>query len=143
MRTLSAVLEVDAGTAPPPSHAARPEAAGGAPFDPEQFRAGVGDDPELLRELIGLFGEDSAKILADIDAGFGAGDSDGVHNGAHSMRGLVGTFAANEALELTERLDELAQAAELDAAGELLPPLRAELERLREALVEFAASLEP
>jgi two-component system, sensor histidine kinase and response regulator len=59
-----------------------------------------GEDEDLLRELVGLFLEDSPPLLNDLRAGVAGHDAAMVERAAHTLKGSVGNFAAKRLAEL-------------------------------------------
>ncbi|MFT5466162.1 MAG: two-component system sensor histidine kinase/response regulator [Verrucomicrobiales bacterium] len=110
-------------------------------FDSDRFSANLGADENLMKDLIGFFKEDSEKFLTETESGLAAADAKAVHGGVHSLKGLVGNYAADRASDLAKRLDEIARSGELAGAAELLDELRAEIQRVNEALQIFGRGL--
>jgi HPt (histidine-containing phosphotransfer) domain-containing protein len=98
----------------------------------------VGGDVELLREVIGLFLDDYPQSLDMIRDAVARGDQSSLERHAHSLKGSVSTFGAQEAfdaalaLEKQGRSGDLAQAQEgLYRLEHALATLRPELEALQ------------
>src|SRR5262249_18861063 len=94
----------------------------------------------LLRELAGLFLEDSSQRVGEIREALDAGDAAAVRRAAHTLCGSVSSFGASSAQEAAGRLEALARAGDLPAAVEGLPVLERALAGLRAELAELAAS---
>ena len=92
----------------------------------------VGGDFDVLREVAGLFLEESPKILAALHQALRSGDAAGLARAAHNLKGGVSTFCAQQAYEAARavetagRNDNLSQAtrdlARLSSAIEALAP---------------------
>ena len=98
----------------------------------------VGGDVELLREVIGLFLDDYPQSLEMIRDAVARGDQSSLERHAHSLKGSVSTFGAQEAfdaalaLEKQGRSGDLAQSQEgLRRLEHALATLRPELEALQ------------
>jgi two-component system sensor histidine kinase/response regulator len=98
----------------------------------------VGGDVELLREVIGLFLDDYPQSLDMIRDAVARGDQSSLERHAHSLKGSVSTFGAEEAfeaalaLEKQGRTGDLAQAQDgLHRLEHALATLRPELEALQ------------
>ena len=98
----------------------------------------VGGDVELLREVIGLFLDDYPQSLEMIRDAVARGDQSGLERHAHSLKGSVSTFGAQEAFEAAMALEkqgrtgDLAQAQDgLSRLEHALATLRPELEALQ------------
>ncbi len=98
----------------------------------------VGGDVELLREVIGLFLDDYPQSLDMIRDAVARGDQSSLERHAHSLKGSVSTFGAQEAfdaalaLEKQGRTGDLAEAQDgLHRLEHALATLRPELEALQ------------
>lgn len=94
----------------------------------------MGDDPELLQEIIEIFLEGTPELVqATVDA-FTAGDVDQVRMHAHSMKGSASNICAAVFVETARRLEYLAADGSLEGAEELLTQLQASFAELEVAL---------
>ena len=103
-------------------------------FDRQVALARVGDDEELLYELIGLFLAESPAWRNDARVAAARGDAVGLHRAAHTIKGAVGYFGAAEASAAALRLEELGRAGDLAAATAAVAELEQALDRLTAAL---------
>jgi HPt (histidine-containing phosphotransfer) domain-containing protein len=110
----------------------------GAAFDRAEVMARVCGNVALLRELAGLFLEDSSKWIGQIREALRAGDAAGLRRVAHTLRGSVSSFGARPTEEAAGRLEELARDGDLSAAAEGLRVLEGALDGLRAELAELA-----
>jgi two-component system sensor histidine kinase/response regulator len=102
-----------------------------------------GEDEDLLRELVGLFLEDSPALLNDLRAGVAGQDAVKVERAAHSLKGSVGNFGATRLAELARRLEAMGRARDLDSAPDALTALEQELARISARLGEIAREESP
>ena len=72
----------------------------------------------MLQEIIGLFLEDSPKLIEAIRQALSNGDVNGAYRGAHTLKGSVGNFDAHEAVALAQRLEARAREGDFEAATE-------------------------
>ncbi len=119
------------GTAAAPDH-------GGV--DPEVM-ARVGSDPEVLREIIQLFIEDCPKQLEAIQLGLQAGDAKAVYRAAHTLKGSVGNFQAQEIVALLQRLEARAREGDLATCGKVYEQIDAATSRLMTTLAQTGERL--
>jgi HPt (histidine-containing phosphotransfer) domain-containing protein len=98
----------------------------------------VGGDMELLREVVGLFLDDYPQSLEMIRDAVARGDQSSLERHAHSLKGSVSTFGAQEAFDAAQALEkqgrtgDLAQAQDgLERLEHALNALRPELEALQ------------
>ncbi len=64
----------------------------------------VEGDVELLRQLVELFREDSARHLRDLRAALERGDAKAIERSAHALKGSTSNFCAPSAWEAALRL---------------------------------------
>src|SRR5439155_6803213 len=67
----------------------------------------VGDDPQLLRELAGVFVNECPRLLDAIRAAISSKDASKLKIAAHGFKGAVDNFAAQAAYEAALRLEML------------------------------------
>jgi PAS domain S-box-containing protein len=94
----------------------------------------VGGDEELLRELTEVFLADCPKWLNDLRKAAASGNAVDLRRAAHTIKGAVGYFGADEAGAAADRLQELGRAGDVAAAVAVVPELEHALERLTAAL---------
>jgi len=129
---------------PGSKQAERPADASGSGLPEEDLsRAALlelfGEDEDLLRELVGLFLEDSPALLNDLRAGVAGQDAAKVERAAHTLKGSVGNFGAKGTAELALRLEIMGRTRDLGGAPEALTALERELQRISARLAGFAA----
>ncbi len=137
-RELFAALdEVLAGAAPGP-----PAACDGPPaaevFDPAEALRRVGDDVGLLRDLAGMFEAEAPKMLAQVRSAAEAQDAAKLQRAAHTLKGAVSTFGARGTFEAALRLEAMGRGNDLTGAALALQALEEAVERLRQALADYA-----
>ncbi len=103
-------------------------------FDLTALRSDVGDDPELLCELVSLFLADSIVQEQRLVAAIEASDADAVGRAAHALKGSAGNFRARSVVELALGVERLGKSGRLEGIDEAFRALRAALDALRGAL---------
>lgn len=73
----------------------------------------VGDDREMLEEILDLFLKMAPGALAEIHGFFAAGNVLGVRDSVHRLRGCVLLFGENQVARLAERIELQAHAGQL------------------------------
>jgi PAS domain S-box-containing protein len=106
-------------------------------FDRAAFLGRIKGDAELSLELVRLFREESARLIAEVRRGLGARDARSVTRAAHTLKGVLATVAAGPAREAAVRLEGLGRVAALEQAHETCAELERELARLESALAAF------
>lgn len=100
----------------------------------------LGGDAELLREVAGLFLEEYPLLMDEIQAAAMTGDADSLQRAAHSMKGSVSNFGADEVYQAAFTLEKLGRAGELDALEPSITLLASALENIRPALEMLSQS---
>lgn len=104
------------------------------PFDLAEFRESTGDE-KLMRKLVAIFSEDAQKYLRKADKALSAGKARPLYEAAHSLKGMLGVYAADKAVKLATELCEYAHAADLKGAQLMLDQLKKECALLGDALL--------
>ena len=100
----------------------------------------LGDDAELLRDLIGFFFEDSPPLLEQLQQAVAERNASLVERSAHSLKGLAANFSGQRAVQAALRLEKMGHANDLAHSADALTTLQNELAALRGALATYLAS---
>jgi HPt (histidine-containing phosphotransfer) domain-containing protein len=114
-----------------------PEKSAAGKIDAEELMIRFDGDMELLVRLVKVFFAELPKYRDDIAAAIAAGDSHALRHAAHSLKGVLGTFAAHNGREIAVRLEKIGFGGELAGAQEVLAELDLELETIRPLLAGF------
>jgi signal transduction histidine kinase/CheY-like chemotaxis protein len=143
-RVLPPALRSVAELEPPgPGGAAAPAKGADQPLDREAALGRVGGNVELLRQLVGVFREDCARLVAELRAGLEAGAAADVRRAAHTLKGMVAFFGAAAATAAAARLEALGAADNLAGAEPEFNTLLDELDRLQPALGSVCEEVAP
>jgi len=99
----------------------------------------IGGDDELVRELLGIYLEDSPDTLARIEKAIGENDLEGLRFAAHSLKGMSANVSAGAVREAAYELEEAGASGELAEADGYLVTLK---ERLEATTAEIARYLD-
>jgi two-component system, sensor histidine kinase and response regulator len=99
----------------------------------------LGGDEDLLREIAGLFLEDTQHLLSEIRQAVAAGDAGGLQRAAHTLKGSVGNFGAERVFQAAYRLEMAGRSGNLAGAPEALCKLESELGILMPELAAIVA----
>ena len=105
-------------------------------FDYEELRARVGNDRELMRDLLLIFKEEFPRNLLALREAVKTKDGNRVVTAAHTLKGMLLNLAANQAAATAAQLEQLGLQGETSEfaegfavferdAGKLLPQLDA------------------
>ncbi len=119
--------------------AARPGSPAPHPpaWDYGQARARTAEDEVLLREIVGIFLEESPRLLERIEQALAERDGAGLERAAHSLKGQIRCLAAPEALSAAEKLEERARRRDFPGVAEALSELDGAMARLDPQLRKF------
>jgi two-component system sensor histidine kinase/response regulator len=98
----------------------------------------VGDEPDLLLQVIQMFLQDSRDVLAKLLDGVSRADPETVQQSAHRLKGALLTLGAQPAAELAYELERLGREGQLERAGTVLSDLERELARLEPELTALS-----
>lgn len=101
----------------------------------ENLRAlNPGDNDVFLREIVGIFLEDTPIRIAELDQGLAAGDVAKFARAAHSIKGSSSNLGAAALRTTAEKLEHHARGQGLEGAGPLVSEVKTEFERAKSAL---------
>jgi HPt (histidine-containing phosphotransfer) domain-containing protein len=90
----------------------------------------IAADPEMLLEIIGLFIEDCPKQLDAVRAGLAAGDGAAIYRAAHTLKGSVGNFQAQEIVAHLQRLEARAREGDTATCATIFARIETEIAQL-------------
>ncbi len=96
----------------------------------------VGDDEEILREVMQAFLEECPDLIAQLQKGLQEDDPPTVGRAAHTIKGSLRIFEFEEVTELAWQLEQKGRSGNLQETSEVLDQLRTRLSRI----VQFFAT---
>jgi CheY-like chemotaxis protein len=135
-------------SASPPDHAAgEPASMPGTEtlpltkdvLDRQAILARVGNDRQLLKELVDLFLDEAPRLITAIREAIARADVPALKVAAHTLKGAVSNFSTWPAFEAALRLETMGQTGELAQAGETVAALEVAMAQLVPALVQLAS----
>ncbi len=97
------------------------------------------DNDEFLREIAGIFLDDTPQRLAELDQSLAAGDVSKFTRAAHSIKGSSSNLGASALRAVAEDLENRAHAEGLGDVRDLVAQLKAEFTRTQAALAALIA----
>jgi HPt (histidine-containing phosphotransfer) domain-containing protein len=76
------------------------------------------NDPQLLKEVIGIFFADCPEKLAELRTAVRARNSSQIASGSHALRGSVSTFGAKTAIEAAQKLESMGRQGQVKGVNE-------------------------
>jgi len=98
-----------------------------------------GDHDEFLREIVGIYFEDTPRRIAELEESLAAGDQAKFTRAAHSVKGSSANVGAMAVRAVAEQIEHKSKQA-LPEAAAMIPALKAEFARVQ---AEFAKLLPP
>jgi HPt (histidine-containing phosphotransfer) domain-containing protein len=98
----------------------------------------LGNDPDFLKEVIGIFLTDCPAQLAAIRTAVAANNPSEVMKAAHSLKGSVSVFGAKSAVAAAQKLESMGRDGKNEQFGESFAALEREMQLVTSALQEIA-----
>jgi CheY-like chemotaxis protein len=96
-------------------------------------------DPQLLRDLIGVFLDECPALLTAIREAIDRADAAALRRTAHALKGSVGIFGARGAYEAAQRLEGLGREGNLGDAADAYAELERTMDVVRPTLAAWRA----
>jgi len=112
------------------------------PVDMERLQEFAGQDPQSMRELVGLYLQQTAEQLQKMEAVLAAGSAPDLRAAAHGCTGSSATCGMSAMVSLMRELERLAAEERLDAVPGLLEAARREFGRIEAFLTAHLKSLD-
>jgi CheY-like chemotaxis protein len=106
-------------------------------IDLEAMRRRLGNDEELIAEVIELFRVDCPVLLRKIGVGMGQRDATAVHASAHALKGAAGNLSARAVADCASVLEHMADDGQMD-----VPATERAWARLQEEAARLLIALE-
>ena len=112
-------------------------------IDPESFarlRSELGDDADVLHELIDVFLNETPKYFQQARQALASGDHEVVRRAAHTVKGSCQDLGATAVADLSARLEEVARSKQLHGGQDMLAAIEEEFEKVKKQLQEIQSS---
>lgn len=96
------------------------------------------DNDEFLREIIGIFLEDTPQRIAELETSLAEGDANRFTRAAHSIKGSSANLGATELRAAAERLEHHSRQDGLGGVDSMIAEIKAAYDRARQALEALA-----
>jgi two-component system, sensor histidine kinase and response regulator len=98
----------------------------------------VGGDEDLLREITGIFLEEYPSLIEEIRMAVGGGDARRLERAAHTLKGSVSNFGAQQATQAAYRLETMGRQGQLQHSDSAFEDLVTRFEELHPVLEQLA-----
>jgi two-component system sensor histidine kinase/response regulator len=106
-------------------------------LDVEEMRERLGDDDELVADIIRLYLDDYPVRVAVIAAAIQARDATGLREAAHALKGSASALSARRVVDAARALEAIGEAGDLGLAERRFAALVSEAEQLAVVLREL------
>jgi CheY-like chemotaxis protein len=106
-------------------------------YSREELLAQCEGDDELMRRLIGLFQENTARLLDGLRGAVARRSSRDLGAGAHALRSSLGAFGADNAIHLAQQLELHAGKQCYEHTDRTFAALERETDKIHAALADF------
>ena len=127
-------IESYASSRPPAETVAMQETKEQFAFDPNAVLKRVDGDRDLLKEIAGLFFEDTPRLMVEIRKAIECSDANALERSAHTLKGSIGNFGARHASEFAYSLEQMGRNGDFARALEAFEQLEQQLALLGPAL---------
>ena len=109
-----------------------------APFDRNLYLANAGVLEDFAKETVLSFLETLPKLTTDIEMAITSKNASELEFAAHSLKGAISHFYAEPSRLLCWKLEQMGHGKDFDGMKKTFCDLKMELDRLVQALKEFA-----
>jgi len=127
---ISQLLPATGGAGAGTPTARLPESAPRPALDLNQLRTNMDDDEEMLQDIVSAFLRDHANQLRELKTGLQTRDEKSALRGAHTLKGLLLTLAAQPAADAALEVERALRDHDLNRATANVPRLEQHLSRL-------------
>ena len=99
-------------------------------------------DRDFLTEIVQIFLTDAPPLLKNIKEALRAKDADSLKRAAHSLKGMLGNFQAEEAARTASQLEECGRQNEFDHCSQAYETLAGQLDGVCRMLSDLVRELE-
>ena len=97
----------------------------------------LGDDEELLRDIIQIYLEDAPVMVEKIHNAVEQSDTNALQRAAHSLKGLAATLSASEVVGAAARLEHIAVSKNLSDAPKAVAEVEQHVSDLNAAVQQL------
>lgn len=110
------------------------------PINVARLRDTIGDDPDFIVELYGIYVDDARNRLANLDSALVAACPERIEDAAHALKGSSGNVGAERMSALAAELERVDFASDPEKARDLTTQLHAEFEAVYDFVKQYLHS---
>jgi HPt (histidine-containing phosphotransfer) domain-containing protein len=103
----------------------------------------LGDDVELLEQIIQIYLEDAPGLIHTAREACAKGDAVELRRAAHSLKGMMATLSAAPGVNAAFRLEQCAAGGDLDAVPQLIHECGGRVAEMTQAIQAYCDSGDP
>ena len=103
-------------------------------FDKEALLQNLGDDEDLIKEILCIFLKDAPRQIHSIEKAIAAGDINLVHRQAHTLKGASGNVCAEVLHAMSLELETAGEKGDLGRAESLLETIKQNFEAFKSSI---------
>ena len=106
-------------------------------MDVDEALQRLGNDDDLLRDIIQIYLEDAPGMIQKIRAAIEENNADSLQRAAHSLKGLASTLSAHEVVDVAYRLEHIAATRNLAEAAKTAAEAEQRVDELSRAVKDY------
>ncbi len=110
-------------------------------FNKSELLEEIDDDLEFLAEMFEMLEEDAPALLVKIRDGFNKGEAETIWQSAHTLKSMVGNFAAQPSFDAAYQIETMGREGNLNDMEVAIVSLEAEVNQLIIALRELLSKV--
>jgi CheY-like chemotaxis protein/nitrogen-specific signal transduction histidine kinase/HPt (histidine-containing phosphotransfer) domain-containing protein len=134
------LVQLELLDAPDPSAAPPPAADTTESFDRQGLLRNLGDDEELLEELVALFVKDAPVHLEKLKQSLESGDLDQAERAAHTIKGSAANMVASAVRDRAGLVENYCKDGNASGADDLIKPLDEDIKRATVCMLQAVSS---
>jgi len=109
-------------------------------LDLQAIAENIGDDQEILKEILNLFAKDAPGQINKIRDGLDEGNIEGIQMAAHTLKGAAANIIAEGVRKVAEEIEHNADGGHMDGIGRNLKNLEEEVAKITCVIQEFTGA---
>ncbi|MDQ3118398.1 MAG: ATP-binding protein [Verrucomicrobiota bacterium] len=109
-------------------------------FSREKLLVQLDHDEELMARIVGLFQQNTPRLLRELKSTIAQGNTAGLERAAHALLSSLGPFGASQAYRLAQSLEECGREEKVDEGRAIFHALEIEIARVNNAMEDLVCA---